>query len=246
MSSTSSIQLSMCVVFLSPTSFLLFHLRTDSPSLFSFPHRSSSPSSESRSEFTPTRCLSRFVPLPLPPPLLLRPDLFHPFFGFQNHVCDEHTDTLQLYWSDRDVITFLAEREPCRSLPSSSRSASLTFPPAFFFSSGGDDEHLNKVKKLGDHHAQLEVSSRAQDENALFDDDEDEEEAEEIVVKGRKLTQAEEKESIQRSKSAAKTAPVFQGLRTPAAGGHRIQDIRELMTVPVSRLAFISALLSRS
>lgn len=29
----------------------------------------------------------------------------------QNHVYDEHTDTLQLYWSDRDVITFLAERE---------------------------------------------------------------------------------------------------------------------------------------
>ncbi|KAL7414362.1 hypothetical protein BDY24DRAFT_36922 [Mrakia frigida] len=134
----------------------------------------------------------------------------------ENHVYDEHTDTLQLYWSDRDVITFLAER--------------------------GDDEHLNKVKKLGDHHAQLEVSSRAQDENALFDDDEDEEEAEEIVVKGRKLTQAEEKESIQRSKSAAKTPPVFQGLRTPAAGGHRIQDIRELMTVPV----IISADLEKS
>ena len=27
--------------------------------------------------------------------------------GLQNHVFDEHTRTLQIYWSDRDVIAWL-------------------------------------------------------------------------------------------------------------------------------------------
>lgn len=104
-----------------------------------------------------------------------------------------------------------------------------------FLAERGDDEHLNKVKKLGDHHASLEVSTRGQDESALFDDEEDEDEAKpaETTVQARKLTSAEEKESVQRSRSAAKTAPKFEGLRTHAAGGHHIQDIKELMTVPV-------------
>lgn len=164
-----------------------------------------------------------------------------PFLS-QNHVYDEHSSTLQLYWSERDVITFLAEREFCSSSPPLARSPA-DHPSSFRIPDpGGDDEHLNKVKKLGDHHASLEVSSRAQDENALFDDeDEDEEETEEIVVKARKLTQAEEKASVQRSKSAAKSTHVFEGLRTPVAGGHRIQDIKELMTVPVSRRIFLSS-----
>lgn len=39
----------------------------------------------------------------------LRPVFNHPLL--QNHVFDEHNSTLQLYWSDRDVISFLAERQ---------------------------------------------------------------------------------------------------------------------------------------
>ena len=39
----------------------------------------------------------------------------------QNHVFEEHSHTLQIYWSTRDVITWLAENS--------------------------DDEHLKKVKQ---------------------------------------------------------------------------------------------------
>ena len=157
----------------------------------------------------------------------------HKLFVPQNHVYEEHTSTLQLYWSDRewDFIPTRHDRRLTRYCDLAPAGDVITF-----LAERGDDEHLNKVKKLGDHHASLEVSTRGQDESALFDDDEesqDEEETEEIVVKARKLTQAEEKASVQRSKSAAKTSPVFEGLRTHAAGGHRIQDIRELMKVPV-------------
>lgn len=133
----------------------------------------------------------------------------------QNHVYEEHTDTLQIYWSDRDVITWLAENS--------------------------DDEHLKKVKQNAEQHAlKMEVASRSvHDENALFDDNDDDE-----IVLGRDQEAVVLETSKQRLLSMAKVKPEFEGLRTTSAG-HKIQDIRELMTVPVSTssIGFVVALI---
>src|SRR6202045_3824944 len=74
----------------------------------------------------------------------------------QNQVHDEHSRALQIYWSNRDVISWLAENS--------------------------DDEHLKKVKQNAEQHAlKMEVASRSvHDESALFDEDEAEED--EIVL----------------------------------------------------------------
>lgn len=121
-----------------------------------------------------------------------------------NHVYDEHTHTLQIYWSERDVITWLAENS--------------------------DDEHLKKVKRNAEQHAvRMEVASRSvHDEKALFDEDDEEDE----IVLGKDDSTHKEETSKQRLRSAAKSQPEFEGLRT-SASGHKIQDIKELMTVPV-------------
>ncbi|PFH52769.1 hypothetical protein AMATHDRAFT_56203 [Amanita thiersii Skay4041] len=124
-----------------------------------------------------------------------------------NHVYDEHTDTLQIYWSNRDVITWLAENS--------------------------DDEHLKKVKQNAEQHAlKMEVVSRpVQDEKALFEED-DADDDDEIVL-GRDDEMWEEIDtSKQRLLSKAKVKPEFEGLRITSSG-HKIQDIRVLMTVPV-------------
>jgi protein SSD1 len=123
----------------------------------------------------------------------------------ENHVYEDHTHTLQIYWSDRDVITWLAENS--------------------------DDEHLKRVKQNAEQHAlKMEVASRPVfDESALFEDDADEDE----IVLGRDDELEGQKEtSKQRLLSMAKEKPVFEGLRVTTAG-HKIQDIRETMTVPV-------------
>ncbi|KAJ7368360.1 SSD1 protein [Mycena albidolilacea] len=122
-----------------------------------------------------------------------------------NHVYDEHTHTLQIYWSTRDVISWLAENS--------------------------DDEHLKKVKQNAEQHAlKMEVASRSiHDESALFDEDEVDDDE---IVLGRSEKEAAPETSKQRLLSMAKVKPEFEGLRTTAAG-HKIQDIRELMNVPV-------------
>ncbi|KAL0949499.1 hypothetical protein HGRIS_009553 [Hohenbuehelia grisea] len=122
-----------------------------------------------------------------------------------NHVYDEHTHTLQIYWSNRDVITWLAENS--------------------------DDEHLKKVKQNAEQHAvKMEVNSRStHDEQALFDEDEGDDDE---IVLGRSDHQEVKETSKQRLLSIAKVKPEFEGLRQTGAG-HKIQDIRELMTVPV-------------
>lgn len=122
-----------------------------------------------------------------------------------NAVFDEHNHALQIYWSERDVISWLAENS--------------------------DDEHLKKVKQTAEQHAlRMEVTSRSvNDESALFDDDGDDEQ---IVVHRSGGAQNEKETSKQRLQSMVKVKPQFEGLRvTPA--GHRIQDIKELMSVPV-------------
>lgn len=121
----------------------------------------------------------------------------------QNHVFDEHTDTLQIYWSTKDVIAWLA--------------------------ANSDDEHLKKIKQNAERHAAaMEITSRSvHDEKALFDEDE----AEDEVVLGRKEAAGPET-STQRLLSMNKIKPEFEGLRTTASG-HLIQDIKELQSVPV-------------
>ncbi|KAJ7908305.1 SSD1 protein [Mycena leptocephala] len=122
-----------------------------------------------------------------------------------NHVYDEHSHTLQIYWSTRDVISWLAENS--------------------------DDEHLKKVKQNAEQHAlKMEVASRSvHDESALFDEDEVDDDE---IVLGRSDIKEEPETSRQRLLSMAKVKPEFEGLRSTASG-HKIQDIRELMNVPV-------------
>lgn len=119
---------------------------------------------------------------------------------------EEHSHTLSIYWSDRDVITWLAETS--------------------------DDEHLKKVKQTAEQHAlKMEVTSRSvQDESALFEEEEDEDEDEVVIGRSEKAEHSEM--SKQRLISQAKIQPEFEGLRTMPSG-HRIQDIKELQTVPV-------------
>ncbi|KAI0750788.1 RNB-domain-containing protein [Daedaleopsis nitida] len=145
-------------------------------------------------------------------------DVFIPEFGIEkrvhvdqmpidNHVYDEHTHSLQIYWSTRDVITWLAENS--------------------------DDEHLKKVKQNAEQHAlKMEVASRSvHDEKALFDEDDNEED--EIILGRASKDEFEEiANSTQRLLSKQKLPPVFEGLKT-LPSGHKIQEIRELMTVPV-------------
>lgn len=120
---------------------------------------------------------------------------------------DEHTHVLQIYWSDRDVISWLAENS--------------------------DDEHLKKVKQNAEQHAlKMEVASRSvHDEKALFDEDDGDEDE---IVLGRSDEKPAEETSKQRLLSASKAMPQFEGLKT-SSSGHKIQDIKELMTVPVRR-----------
>lgn len=96
-----------------------------------------------------------------------------------------------------------------------------------------DDEHLKKVKQNAEQHAlKMEVASRSvHDEKALFDEDEAEED--EIVLGRNELVPQASETSKQRLLSMAKAMPEFEGLRTTSSG-HKIQDIKELMTVPVS------------
>jgi protein SSD1 len=89
----------------------------------------------------------------------------------------------------------------------------------------------------------MEVSSRSvHDEQALFDEDEAEEDE---IVLGRSgdSDKTEQETSKQRLISMAKAKPEFEGLRTNPSG-HKIQEIRELMSVPVRGWTF-SALAAR-
>ncbi|KAI0081758.1 RNB-domain-containing protein [Panus rudis PR-1116 ss-1] len=123
-----------------------------------------------------------------------------------NHVFNEHTHTLQIYWSDKDVITWLAENS--------------------------DDEHLKKVRQNAEQHAaKMEVASRSvHDEKALFDEDDNDED--EIVLGRPGAPDDDTQNSKQRLLSKSKPEPQFEGLKTSAAG-HKIQEIREMQTVPV-------------
>ncbi|OCF35764.1 hypothetical protein I316_02256 [Kwoniella heveanensis BCC8398] len=62
----------------------------------------------------------------------------------ENVVYDEHKDILSLYWTNQDVLSFLA--------------------------STTDDPHLLKIKALGERHAIGTSTSQSADESALFDE----------------------------------------------------------------------------
>ena len=117
---------------------------------------------------------------------------------------------MQIYWSDKDVISWLAENS--------------------------DDEHLKKVRTAEQNAVKMEVVSRSvHDEKALFEEDDDD--GDEIVIgrtntkEGPRATPVVET-SKQRVLSMANVELAFEGLKTPAAG-HKIQEIKELMSVPV-------------
>ena len=129
---------------------------------------------------------------------------------------------MQIYWSDKDVIAWLADNN--------------------------DDEHLKKVHRTAEQNAmKMEVvSGSIHDVDALFEEDEeDEDDGDDEIVIGR--SNAKEgpgvspavETSKQRLLSMAKVEPVFEGLKTPVAG-HKIQEIKELMSVPVCVSCFSS------
>ena len=95
-----------------------------------------------------------------------------------------------------------------------------------------DDEHLKKVKQNAEQHAvKMEVASRSlNDEQALFDEDDQDDE---IVLGRPEENKVVPESSRQRLLSRAKVQPVFEGLKTTSAG-HKIQEIREMQSVPVS------------
>jgi len=88
------------------------------------------------------------------------------------------------------------------------------------------------VKENAEQHAvKMEVASRSvHDERALFDEDDGDDE----IVLGHDNVEVAEEEvgSVQREISKARVTPEFEGLKTTAAG-HKIQQVKELMTVPV-------------
>jgi len=141
-------------------------------------------------------------------------DVFVPDFGIEkrvhvdqmpieNHVYDEHSHCLQIYWTTKDVISWLAE-------------------------TSGDDPHLQKMRRTAEMHARnqanMELTSRQPtDESALFEEPEDDE----PVDSGAN----ENVESHQHALSRKKEIPPFEGLKD--TGGHKIQEIKESMLVPV-------------
>jgi len=143
-------------------------------------------------------------------------DVFVPDFGIEkrvhvdqmpieNHVYDEHTHTLQIYWTNKDVISWLAE-------------------------TSSDDPHLQKMRRTAEMHARnqanMELTSRqATDESALFEEPEDDEPAQDPSGSG------EDIDSKQHALSRKKEMPAFEGLKD--TGGHKIQEIKESMLVPV-------------
>ena len=88
------------------------------------------------------------------------------------------------------------------------------------------------MKENAEQHAvKMEVASRSvHDERALFDEDDGDDE----IVLGHDTDEVaeEEIESVQRETSKARVTPEFEGLKTTPAG-HKIQQVKELMTVPV-------------
>lgn len=83
-----------------------------------------------------------------------------------------------------------------------------------FLADGSDDQHIKKIKSLSDRRATGNLTTQSTDTDALFSS----------------ATNSVDS-SKQYQKSAADVQIDFEGLRK--SGGHQIQDIKELMSVPV-------------
>ncbi|WAQ84931.1 hypothetical protein PtA15_5A504 [Puccinia triticina] len=137
-----------------------------------------------------------------------------------NHVHDEHANTLKLYWQQGvDVVSHLSEHST--------------------------DAHWHSIRHHAERHAKLmEASSQSvQAESALFEDDEDDVVQHPFKGPGKtgELTERE-KQSAQRLKSAemarakGKLELQWEGVeKIEAAPGvtHCVQTVKELQTVPV-------------
>lgn len=132
----------------------------------------------------------------------------------QNHVWDEHGQTLSIYWKKGiNVVKWLAENS--------------------------GDAHLQMMRQNAERHAQLMETSdaaRAQDESALFDDEED---ASQTTAAGGDKEKASKVDDVvanstqhRRSANKSKTPPKFEGVEVTATG-HHIQLVKELQSVPV-------------
>ncbi|KAK8854520.1 hypothetical protein IAR55_003259 [Kwoniella newhampshirensis] len=84
-----------------------------------------------------------------------------------------------------------------------------------FLAETTDDPHLLKIQSLGERHAIGTSTSQSADESAPFDDS---------LPSGTN--------SKQYAKSAQRVTPKYEGLRD-VEGGHKVQDVRELMALPV-------------
>jgi protein SSD1 len=84
-----------------------------------------------------------------------------------------------------------------------------------FLAETADDPHFQLLKARFDTPPQDDGHKQAADESALFDDEDD------VVAK-----------SKQYAKSRSRGKVEYQGLRSTASG-HRIQDVKELMPIPV-------------
>lgn len=84
---------------------------------------------------------------------------------------------------------------------------------SFLTQQTADDEHLLKIKQRVEGQTTGAATSQAADANALLDD-------------------SPPTKSSQYEKSASRDSLKFEGLRSNAAG-HRIQDVKELASLPV-------------
>lgn len=83
-----------------------------------------------------------------------------------------------------------------------------------YLAQDSDDPHIKKIKSLSDRRATGTLTTQSTDTDALFSS---------------ATTSADS--SKQYAKSANEVQIEYQGLRS--SGGHKIQDIKELMSVPV-------------
>ncbi|KAG0142885.1 hypothetical protein CROQUDRAFT_49643 [Cronartium quercuum f. sp. fusiforme G11] len=136
-----------------------------------------------------------------------------------NHVHDEHSNTLKLYWKQGvDVVSYLSEHST--------------------------DAHLHSVRHHAERHAKLmEASSQSvQAESALFDDDEDDVVQHPLKAVGGKVSEREKKSSQRmksvemmgaKGKSSLKWGKAVEKIEAAPGVTHCVQTIRELETVPV-------------
>lgn len=123
----------------------------------------------------------------------------------QHHSHDENSNTLTLYWKKGvDVISWLAEHSA--------------------------DTHVKRLRESAAQHSMMEMTSQSHaDEEALFEDDPTDTPS---AAYAAMVSGEDAKGSEQRQKSLKKEQIDFNGV-TVTRDGHHVQEITELMTVPI-------------